>query len=162
MKTHLVIDKLNEAVSLEFGAFHMYLQFSLVVHGTERIKWHEFFEGQSKEALGHAKLFAGKVVALGGVPTVVPANFKQSQDLQEMLKIASETESRAVQIYTSIHTLVEGRDKPLQYLLEQQIQDEQQDVEEIGRFLRQTKLGTTAGARAVRSKSSASVAMHSA
>ena len=156
MKTNLVIEKLNEAVSLEFAAFHMYLQFSLVVHGADRIKWHEFFEEQSKEALSHAKLFAGKIVALGAVPTVEAARFKQSQDVVEMLEIASETEKHAVQLYTDIHALVEGRDKPLQYLLEQQIQDEQQDVEEIGKYLRQTMLGTTAVARAVRSRPSAS------
>src|SRR5688572_18816152 len=140
MKTEHVIERLNEAVSLEFGAFHMYLQFSLLVHGQDRLKWHEFFEAQSNEALGHAKLFAGKIVARGGVPTVQSAAFKQAQDLNEMLELALETEKRAVQLYTKIHGIVEGHDKPLQFLLEQQIQDEQEDVEEIEKFLRQAKL----------------------
>src|SRR5688500_5491768 len=53
MKTDQIIEKLNEAVSMEFGAFHMYLQFSLLIHGKDRIKWHEFFEEQSQESLGH-------------------------------------------------------------------------------------------------------------
>ena len=140
MKADHIIEKLNEAVSLEFGAFHMYLQFSLLVHGQDRLKWHEFFEKQSNEALGHAKLFGAKIVARGGVPTVQPASFKQAQDLDEMLELALETEKRAVQLYTKIHAMVEGHDKPLQYLLEQQIQDEQDDVEEIEQFLRRTKL----------------------
>src|SRR5687768_14097233 len=103
MKADHVIEKLNDAVSLEFGAFHMYLQFSFLVHGPDRLKWHEFFEGQSQEALGHAKLFAGKIVARGGVPTTQPAAFKQAQDREEMLELALETEKRAVQLYTKIH-----------------------------------------------------------
>ena len=103
MKTDQIIEKLNEAVSLEFGAFHMYLQFSLLIHGKDRIKWHEFFEGQSQEALGHARLFAGKIVARGGIPTHKSAPFKQAQDLDEMLELALETEKRAVQLYTKIH-----------------------------------------------------------
>lgn len=140
MKTEQVIEKLNEAVSLEFGAFHMYLQFSLLVHGQERLKWHEFFEAQSNEALGHAKLFGGKIVARGGMPTVQSAPFKQAQELEEMLELALEAEKRAVQLYTKIHGIVEGQDKPLQFLLEQQIQDEQEDVEEIEKFLRHAKL----------------------
>ena len=142
MKTDQIIEKLNEAVSMEFGAFHMYLQFSLLIHGKDRIKWHEFFEEQSQESLGHAKLFAGKIVARGGIPTSQSAPFKQVQDLDEMLELALETEKRAVQLYTKIHAAVEGHDKPLQYLLEQQIQDEQEDVEEIEKYLRQAKLHT--------------------
>lgn len=162
MKTETVIQKLNEAVSLEFGAFHMYLQFSLLVHGQDRIKWHEFFEAQSKEALGHAKLFAGKIVARGGVPTVQSATFKQAQDVQEMLELALETEKRAVQVYSKLHALVEGLDKPLQYLLENQIQDEQDDVEEIEKFLRQNKPQSVQSAHRALSARAASIRTHAA
>ena len=140
MNTPLVIQKLNEAISLELAGFQMYLQFSLLVHGQERIKWHEFFEKQSGESVSHAKTFGKKVVALGGIPTIERAQFDQAQDLEEMLELALEHEKRAVTVYSEAHSLVEGEDKPLQFLLENQILDEQNDVEELDRFLRREKL----------------------
>ncbi len=140
MKMNPVIEMLNEAVSLEYGALHMYLQFSFLVHGQDRIKWQDLFEEKAKESLGHAKLFAGKIVAYGAVPTVQPLPLKQSQDLGQMLEIAVEVEKRAVEVYSKIHAAVEGRDQPLQYLLEQQILDEQNDAEEMEKFVRRGNL----------------------
>lgn len=152
MTNDQLIQQLNEAVSLEFGAFHMYLHFSLVLQGEPRLRWHEFFEAQSQEALGHAKLFSGKIVARGGIPTSQPVAFRRTTDLTEMLRISVATEARAVQLYTALHALVEGQDKPLQYLLEQQIQDEQDDVEEMMKYLGSLGTGTVPTARSARSK----------
>src|SRR5688572_27808085 len=67
-----LIDKLNQAVSLELGALLQYNQYSHVLAGPERRVWHEFFEGNAKEAFDHARKFASRVVALGGVPSVEP------------------------------------------------------------------------------------------
>lgn len=133
-----LIDKLNEAISLELGALLQYNQYSHVITGTERKVWHEFFEETANEAYSHARKFATRVVALGGVPSVEPAPVKQTNDLTQMLENSLAVERRAVQIYTEARALAEGN---LAYctLLEDQILDETGDVEELEKFLNKVK-----------------------
>jgi len=69
MKTDSLIEKLNEAVSLEYGAFHMYLH-SASWFTAGRLRWHEFFEETARKPRS-CQTICNKIVALGGVPTVV-------------------------------------------------------------------------------------------
>jgi bacterioferritin len=133
-----LIDKLNEAISLELGALLQYNQYSHVLTGTERQVWHEFFEEAADESLSHARKFAPRVVALGGVPSVEPMAVKQTNDLMQMLENSLEVERRAVQIYTEARAAAEGN---LAYctLLEDQILDETDDVEELEKILNKIK-----------------------
>jgi len=133
-----LIEKLNQAISLELGALLQYNQYSHVLTGPERHVWHEWFEDTAKEAFDHAKKFAAKVVALGGVPSVEPAAVKQTNDLVQMLENSLEVERRAVKLYTEARDLAEGNYAYCN-LLEDQIQDEQDDVEEIEKFLNKVK-----------------------
>ncbi|MDZ4782585.1 MAG: ferritin-like domain-containing protein [Planctomycetia bacterium] len=138
MDKQKLIEKFNQAVSLELGALLQYNQYSHVLTGPERHVWHEWFEETAKEAYSHARIFAAKVVALGGVPSVEPAPVKQTNDLVQMLENSLEVERRAVQIYTEARHLAEGNFAYCN-LLEDQIQDEQDDVEEIEKFLNKVK-----------------------
>lgn len=133
-----LIDKLNEAISLELGALLQYNQYSHVLTGPERQVWHEFFEDTAKEAFGHARKFASRVVALGGVPSVEPIAVKQTNDLVQMLENSLEVERRAVQIYTEAREIAEGNYAYVN-LLEDQISDETEDVEELEKFLNKVK-----------------------
>ena len=133
-----LIEKLNEAISLELGALLQYNQYSHVVSGLERAVWHEFFEETAVEAFGHAKKFATKVVALGGVPTVEPMAVKQTTDLVQMLEDSLEVERKAVEIYTQAREAAEGNYAYCS-LLEDQILDESNDVEELEKFLNKVK-----------------------
>ncbi|MDX1681989.1 MAG: ferritin-like domain-containing protein [Phycisphaeraceae bacterium] len=129
-----LIDKLNEAIALELGALLQYNQYSQVITGLERRVWHEFFEESMEESLGHARKFGSKVVALGGTPAVEPDPVKQTTDLNEMLENSLAVERRAVKIYTEALAFCE--DNPAyRNLLEDQIEDEQDDVEQIEKYL---------------------------
>jgi len=129
-----VIDKFNEAIALELGALLQYNQYSHVITGLERRVWHEFFEESAMEAMQHARKFAAKVVALGGTPAVEPEPVKQTEDLVEMLENSLVVERRAVEVYTEALALCEGSPAYCN-LLEDQIEDEQNDVEEIEKYL---------------------------
>lgn len=137
-----LIDKLNEAISLELGALLQYNQYSHVLLGPERHIWEGFFEDAAKESFGHARKFAAKVVALGGVPSVEPMAVKQTNDLMQMLENSLEVERRAVQIYTEARDLAEGN-YAYATLLEDQILDESDDVEELEKILNKIKVAAT-------------------
>jgi bacterioferritin len=133
-----LIQKLNQAIALELGALLQYNQYAQVILGPQRRVWHEFFEETADEAFSHARTFAKRVVALGGVPTVEPEPVRQTNDLTEMLSNSLDVERRAVQIYTEALALCE--DNPAyRNLLEEQISTETEDVEELEKYLNQVK-----------------------
>ncbi len=141
-----LIEKLNEAISLELGALLQYNQYSHVITGPERRIWAEFFEETAEEAFKHAKKFASRVVALGGTPAVEPAPVKQTTDLQEMLANSLEVERRAVKVYTEALSFCE--DNPAyRNILEEQISDEQTDVEELEKYLNQIQRATSSSSQ---------------
>jgi len=131
-----VIEKFNQAIALELTGVLQYNQYSQVVLGVDRRLWSEFFKDSSDESLEHARLFASKVVALGGTPTVETEPVKQSNDAREMLEISLQHERRAVAIYTEALALCE--DNPAyRNILEDQILQETEDCEEIEKYLNQ-------------------------
>lgn len=142
MDKQRLIDKLNEAISLELGAVLQYNQYSHVIMGTDRRIWHEFFEQTAQEAFKHARKFGSRVVALGGTPAVEPNPVKQTTDLLEMLTNSLEVETNAVRVYTEALAFCE--DWPAyRNLLEEQISDEQMDVEELEKYLGLVEVGAS-------------------
>ena len=119
-----------------------YKQHSLLVHGLWRRVYTEFFSSESHSALDHAHKFGQKIVALGGVPTVeVGATVRQSLNVEEMLRQDLELKRQAMQAYVAAHTLAhEGI--ALRNMLEDQIEQEQRDIEEIGLYLDMVKTGS--------------------
>jgi bacterioferritin (cytochrome b1) len=132
-KTALV-GKLNEAISLELGALLQYNQYAHVITGLERRVWHEFFVEATDESLAHARKFAAKVLALGGTPAVEPETVKQTTDLTQMLENSLAVERRAVQVYTEALAFCEDN-AAYRNLLEDQVEAEQDDVEQIEKYL---------------------------
>lgn len=138
-----LVEKFNEAIGLEFGAMLQYNQYAQVLMGQDRQVWQGFFLAASDEALGHARKFAERVVALGGVPNVEPDPVKQTNDITEMLRNSLRIERRALETYTKALTHCE--DNPgYRNLLEDQIQAEMEDVEELEIFLEQVEKLPTA------------------
>jgi len=138
MDKQLVIAKLNEAVALELGALLQYHHYSQVVLGQDRRVWEDFFSDTSEEAFKHARKFATRVVALGGIPTTEPDPVKHASDLHEMLTNSLEVERRAVQVYTEALHLCEDN-AAYRNLLEEQIMMEQEDVDELEKYLNQVQ-----------------------
>ena len=141
-----LIEKLNEAISLELCGVLQYNQYAQVLLGADRRIWQKLFTKSSDESLDHARLFAERVVALGGHPTCEPAAVKQTTDVQEMLANAIAHEKRAVAVYTEALKAAEGN---VAYcnLLEDQIEEETRDTEEFQLYLGQVEK-TAAGGRA--------------
>lgn len=133
-----LIAVLNQAVSLEYTAVLQYNQHSMLVTGPDKRIFEEVFRAHAKEALDHAKLWGEKIVFLGGVPTVEVGTVHQSTDVKEMLEMDLELEQKAVEVYSRARKICNH--EPTTYLLEDHIMAEQEDVEEIQKYLGKVKL----------------------
>lgn len=133
-----LIELLNQAVSLEYTAVVQYNQHSMLLMGTDRKLFQEFFAEHSREALAHAKMWGERIVYLGGVPTVEIGTIYQSTDLTELFELDLELEKKAVSVYTQAHKVC--KHEPTLYMLENHILDEDKDVEELQKLLRKVKI----------------------
>ena len=144
MNKPALIEKLNHAIALELCAVIQYNQYANVIMGADRRLWRDLFKDMSEGALGHARKFGFRVVALGGTPTIEHAAVKQASQLNEMLHNALELEKSLVQAYSE--ALAECTDHPAyRTLLEDIIEHEQEEVDEITLYL--SKVEKAAAAR---------------
>ncbi len=134
--TERKIEALNQILSLEYAAFHQYTQHSFLVHGLDRNDFHPYFEEQAESSYKHAKMIGDKIVGYGGLPVVEIATVYQSTNLLTMLEQDLELERQLRDAYIAALPLAEAdNDVPLKFLLEKQAYAEQEDVEELERYL---------------------------
>lgn len=129
-----LIERLNYALSLEFAATIQYLNQQCVVTGHDRQDFAPFFAASSSEAHLHAQNLGNKIVALGGRPTIKPAEVKQAESLGQMLEHDLEMEREALEAYVKAWEAAEGN-RPLRFWLENIIQEEQLHVDELGKLV---------------------------
>jgi len=132
-----VIDQLNECLKHEWTGVAQYSQAGFIVEGMWREVYAEKFLDDAKESFGHAKLVGDKIVALGGVPSVLRNEVKQSRDIREVLEFSLAFESKAVEMYSKAIDLAENN-RPLVIFLEDILNDEQAGVDEYTKLLRET------------------------
>ena len=129
MANQALIDHLNEILRHEWTGVAQYSQASFLIQGHWREVYSEKFAEDAEESFGHAKLVGEKIVALGGVPTVLRNDVKQSVELSEILKFSLDFESKAVEMYSQAIDLA-GEDKALVVFLEDILKEEQEGVDE--------------------------------
>ena len=125
-----LIESLNEAIRIEHTLAMQCFQQSQTVRGLWRLQLVPFLEGLGEEARQHARKFAQKVVALGGVPTVAVGDVTLSEGAEEMLHDNLALERSAMAAYLRVLELV-GDDVPMRTLLEDHIEGEQRHIEEL-------------------------------
>jgi bacterioferritin len=138
-----LIAVLNEAITLEYTATVQYNQHSMLLTGRDKVLFEDFFKDSAKESLSHAKMWGDRIVYLGGVPKGEVGPIFQSSNVMEMLEKDLEIEKRAVEIYTRAHRVC--KHEPTRYMLENHILDEDQDVEELQKFLGKVQIAQGAG-----------------
>lgn len=130
------VEALNQILSLEYAAFHQYTQHSFLVHGLDRLDFHDYFKDQAESSYKHAQMIGEKIVGYGGVPNVEVASVQQSTELNVMLEQDLALERQLRDAYIAAIPLAQAdNDVPLKFLLENQAYNEQKDVEELERFL---------------------------
>lgn len=137
MNKQAVIDQLNECLKHEWTGVAQYSQAGFIIEGIWREVYAEKFLGDAEESFGHAKLVGDKIVALGGVPSVLRNEVKQSRDIREVLEFSLAFESKAVEMYNHAIELAEG-DRALVIFLEDILKEEQDGVDEYTKLLRES------------------------
>jgi bacterioferritin len=137
MDTQAVIDQLNECLKHEWTGVAQYSQAGFIVEGMWREVYADKFLSDAKESFGHARLVGDKIAALGGVPSVLRNEVKQSRDIREVLELSLAFESKAVDMYTEAIELAEGN-RALVIFLEDILKEEQEGVDEYSKLLRES------------------------
>jgi len=141
MNKQTLIDKLNEDLSNELAAIIQYITYSALVTGPFRPELESFFLKEVPDEQGHAEFLANKVVALGGVPTTVPAPVAPAESNKELLEAALVAEKKAVAGYIErAKQADEFGDVGLKVQLEDMVRDETEHKEKIERILRDWEL----------------------
>ena len=137
MDTQAVIDQLNECLKHEWTGVAQYSQAGFIVEGMWREVYADKFLDDAKESFNHARLVGDKIAALGGVPSVLRNDVKQSRDIREVLEFSLAFESKAVDMYSQAIELAEGN-RALVIFLEDILKEEQEGVDEYTKLLRET------------------------
>ncbi len=137
MDKQAVIDQLNECLKHEWTGVAQYSQAGFIVEGMWREVYADKFLSDAKESFGHAKLVGDKIAALGGVPSVLRNEVKQSRDIREVLQFSLDFESKAVEMYTHALELADDN-RALVVFLEDILKEEQEGVDEYTKLLRET------------------------
>src|SRR2546425_952241 len=131
----VVVDLLNEALSIEYSAVIQYIQSAALIQGPDRQIYKEIFEESSKESREHAQIVSDLIVSIGGTPTIETAHIRQAAEAKEMLQQALATEREAMETYQKAHDALKG-ESGLKYMLEERIIAEQEDVWEVEKLLK--------------------------
>jgi bacterioferritin len=131
-----LVAQLNKALEAEYQAVVMYTTFAAAVQGPYRPQLRAFFQAEIADELGHAQFLADKVVALGGYPSVAPAEVPRATDVKEMLRNVRDAEQEAIRTYKRLAKAAdEMGEKGLATHLETILEDETGHFEETEKIL---------------------------
>jgi len=137
-----LVKELNKAYADEWLAFYLYWYMAQVVSGRAYEDIQEFLNKLAKDELEHAKELADLIIKLGDAPTANPmdleknANFpylsppKNTSDINRIIRIVTEAEANAIEVYNKIAKKTLGKDN-VTYQLITHILSEEVDHEEI-------------------------------
>ena len=137
-----LVKELNKAYADEWLAFYLYWYMAQVVSGRAYEDIQEFLNKLAKDELEHAKELADLIIKLGDAPTANPmdleknANFpylsppKNTSDINRIIRIVTESEANAIEVYNKIAKKTLGKDN-VTYQLITHILSEEVDHEEI-------------------------------
>lgn len=125
------IERLNTALSWELAGVIQYMQHSVMVTGPLRESLKEFFSEGSEEARDHAEIVGNRIAALGGIPSVEPAQIRQATTVEGMLEAALALEKDALTAWENAHAAADAVAPGYLFWIEEHIAEEQEHVDEL-------------------------------
>jgi bacterioferritin len=117
-----LVKDLNKAYADEWLAFYLYWYMAQTVSGRAYEDMKEFLEKIAKDELEHAGELADLITKLGDVPTANPMDLekganapymmppKNTADINRMIRIVTEAEAAAIEVYNKIAKKTQGKD----------------------------------------------------
>ncbi|MBL7151847.1 MAG: ferritin [Candidatus Omnitrophica bacterium] len=137
-----LVKDLNKAYCDEWLAFYLYWYMAQVVSGKAYEDIKEMLEKLAKDELEHAGEIADLIIKLGDFPTANPMDLeknanapymmppKNTADINRIIRIVTEAEATAIEVYNKIAKKALGKDH-VTYQLITHILSEEVDHEEI-------------------------------
>ncbi|MBN1913368.1 MAG: ferritin-like domain-containing protein [Candidatus Omnitrophica bacterium] len=137
-----LVKDLNKAYADEWLAFYLYWYMAQTVSGRAYEDMQEFLNRLAKDELEHAQELADQIQKLGGVPISNPMDLeknanapymlppKNTADINRIIRIVSEAEAAAIDVYNKLAKKTQGKDH-ITYQLVTHILSEEVEHEEI-------------------------------
>lgn len=133
---------LNDILRHERKHFMFYQHATYMTRTVMRLILNPFWEKEMQGELEHMKLFADKIVALGGVPTLEYHEFPTTvfDNPMHTLQYAAHMEQEVLTLYHTVYPKAqeyadEHGDMSIALLLEENIEDSTADLEEIKKLI---------------------------
>ena len=133
-----VNDVLNQILEVELSGVVRYTHSSLIIVGPNRIPLVGFMKAQAGESLVHAQQVGEILTGLGGHPTarIAPIEDSHRRGIHDILADSLGHELRALELYRSLLSLVEGKSVFLEEFARVQISAEEQHQLELRKMMR--------------------------
>ncbi|RKY32777.1 MAG: ferritin [Candidatus Omnitrophota bacterium] len=137
-----LVKDLNKAYADEWLAFYLYWYMSQVVSGKAYEGIKQFLDKIAKDELEHAQELADLICKMGGLPLANPMDLeknanapymmppKNSSDINRIIRVVTEAEAQAIDVYNKIAKKTFGKDS-VTYQLVTHILSEEVDHEEM-------------------------------
>ncbi len=136
-----LVKDLNKAYADEWLAFYLYWYMAQVVSGRSYEDMQEFLNKIAKDELEHAQELADLILKLGDVPIANPMDLeknanapymmppKNTADINRMIRIVTEAEASAIEVYNKIAKKTLGKDhntyQLITHILSEEIEHEE-------------------------------------
>jgi bacterioferritin len=133
-----VLILLAEIVEFELAGVVRYTHYALMVRGPYRIPIVDFLQAQADESLDHARQVGELLTGLGGHPSLGIAELVESDrhGVSDVLEESYSHESRAIEKYTQLLELTEGKSVMIEEFARRMISAEEGHLMELRKMLR--------------------------
>jgi bacterioferritin (cytochrome b1) len=137
-----IIELMNQDLANELKHFNFYLNAYFSLRGFDRLHFGSWLEKHADEELAHVKMFANKIVALGGIPVTESNSYSIGiENSKDILKFAISMETEVIQNYHTRLKIMQdfntktGKYYDLVLFYEEQLEDSQNDLDEMNKML---------------------------
>jgi bacterioferritin len=133
-----VLKLLNRILELELAGVIRYTHYSFMVHGFGRIPIVSWLRGQADESMLHAHESGELISQLDGAPSlkVGPLLKKVTHDTGKILQESLIHEQEAMEAYSELLRLVQGKSVMLEEYATRMVSDETRHIGEVKKMLR--------------------------
>ena len=133
-----VLQQLNNILELELAGVIRYTHYSFMVHGFGRIPIVSWLRSQADESMLHAHEAGELVTQLGGDPSLQVGDLLSTvtHDTGKILEESLSHEQEAVEAYTALLKLVQGKSIMLEEYASRMVSDETRHIGDVQKMLR--------------------------
>ena len=116
-----LLELLNKAIARELGVSIQYMWQHVMAMGMKSPDIKDIFKDIAIAEMKHAENIAERLFYLGGTPTTKPTPINVGTSLKEMIELDLKAEDEAIELYTEIIKVADGKEDSTTRLLFEEI-----------------------------------------